>query len=187
MRKHLLTTVVFGLGVAARATPARADVGLGRFLGEPTGIDLKVGLGSRSGLDLVLGFTRLSSNADGRDQLFGAPAAIQAPIRKTSSSVSGASVPGGIGDPHGGMDMVSLLSTLMNSRLLAASPGMTRTNGGISDAQVTPDVPAPVPCASTPTRSAYATYCELMSSLPTVTPLPPGWWHPVQRLSMIVV
>ena len=42
MRKHLLTTVVFGLGVAARATPARADVGLGLFLGEPTGIDLKV-------------------------------------------------------------------------------------------------------------------------------------------------
>ena len=65
MRKHLLTTVVFGLVVAARATPARADVGLGVFLGEPTGIDLKVGLGNRAGLDLVLGFTRLSSNADG--------------------------------------------------------------------------------------------------------------------------
>ena len=65
MRKHLLTTVVFGLVAAARATPARADVGLGVFLGEPTGIDLKVGLGNRSGLDLVLGFTRLSSNADG--------------------------------------------------------------------------------------------------------------------------
>jgi hypothetical protein len=65
MRKHLLTTVVFGLVVAARATPARADVGLGVFLGEPTGLDLKVGLGYRSGLDIVLGFTRLSSNADG--------------------------------------------------------------------------------------------------------------------------
>ncbi len=65
MRKHLLTTVVFGLVVAARATPARADVGLGVFLGEPTGLDLKVGLDHRSGLDIVLGFTRLSSNADG--------------------------------------------------------------------------------------------------------------------------
>jgi hypothetical protein len=65
MRKHLLTTVVFGLVVAARATPARADVGLGVFLGEPTGLDLKVGLGYRSGLDIVLGFTRLSRNADG--------------------------------------------------------------------------------------------------------------------------
>lgn len=65
MRKHLLAIVGFGLVVAARATPARADVGLGVFLGEPTGLDLKVGLGYRSGLDLVLGFTRLSSNADG--------------------------------------------------------------------------------------------------------------------------
>jgi hypothetical protein len=65
MRKHLLTIVVLGLVVAARATPARADVGLGVFLGEPTGLDLKVGLGYRSALDLVLGFTRLSSNADG--------------------------------------------------------------------------------------------------------------------------
>jgi hypothetical protein len=35
------------------------------FLGEPTGLDLKVGLSYRSALDLVLGFTRLSSNADG--------------------------------------------------------------------------------------------------------------------------
>ncbi|HEX3762535.1 MAG TPA: hypothetical protein VHW23_27725 [Kofleriaceae bacterium] len=65
MRKHLLTIVVFGLVVTARATPARADVGLGVFLGEPTGLDLKVGLGYRSGLDFVLGFTRLSSNANG--------------------------------------------------------------------------------------------------------------------------
>lgn len=65
MRKHLLTIVVLGLVVAARAAPARADVGLGVFLGEPTGLDLKVGLGYRSALDLVLGFTRLSSNADG--------------------------------------------------------------------------------------------------------------------------
>ncbi len=65
MRKHLLTTAVFGLVAAARATPARADVGLGVFLGEPTGLDLKVGLDHRSALDIVLGFTRLSSNADG--------------------------------------------------------------------------------------------------------------------------
>jgi hypothetical protein len=65
MRKHLLTTVVFGLVAAARATPARADVGLGVFLGEPTGLDLKAGLDHRSALDIVLGFTRLSSNADG--------------------------------------------------------------------------------------------------------------------------
>ena len=66
MRKLLQTTVVFGLVVvAARATPARADVGLGLFLGDPTGLDLKVGLDVRSGLDIVLGFTRLATNSDG--------------------------------------------------------------------------------------------------------------------------
>lgn len=55
MRKLLLTTVVFGLVVAGRANQARADVGLGFFLGEPTGLDLKVGLDPRSGLDLLFG------------------------------------------------------------------------------------------------------------------------------------
>ena len=54
MRKLLLTTVVFGVVVAAGARPARADFGLGLFLGEPTGIDLKVGLNHRSALDIVL-------------------------------------------------------------------------------------------------------------------------------------
>jgi len=65
MRKHLLTTVVLGGVAAARTPPARADVGLGVFLGEPTGLDLKIGLGYRSGLDLLFGFTRFSSNANG--------------------------------------------------------------------------------------------------------------------------
>jgi hypothetical protein len=57
MRKLLLTTFVFGLVVAAHPAPARADFGLGLFLGEPTGLDLKFGLGNRSALDLVLGYT----------------------------------------------------------------------------------------------------------------------------------
>ena len=56
MRKLLLTTLVFGAVLAAKATPARADFGLGLFLGEPTGLDLKIGLSNRSGLDIVLGF-----------------------------------------------------------------------------------------------------------------------------------
>jgi hypothetical protein len=56
MRKLLLTTLVFGIALAARATPARADFGLGLFLGDPTGLDLKIGLSNRSGLDIVLGF-----------------------------------------------------------------------------------------------------------------------------------
>ena len=64
MRKLLLTTVVFGLVVAARA-PARADIGIGLFLGEPTGFDLKVGLGHRSGLDLLFGFTTFRDARDG--------------------------------------------------------------------------------------------------------------------------
>src|ERR1043166_2272947 len=64
MRKLLLTTVVFGLVVAAR-TPARADIGRGLFLGEPTGFDLKVGLGHRSGLDLLFGFTTFRDARNG--------------------------------------------------------------------------------------------------------------------------
>ena len=35
---------------------ARAEVGLGLFLGEPTGIDLKLGLSPRSALDILVGF-----------------------------------------------------------------------------------------------------------------------------------
>jgi hypothetical protein len=42
---------------------ARADVGLGLFLGEPTGLDLKLDLQRRSALDIVLGF---STFRDGR-------------------------------------------------------------------------------------------------------------------------
>jgi hypothetical protein len=69
MRKLLLTTVVFGVVVAARATPARADFGLGLFLGEPTGLDMKIGLDHRSGLDIVLGFTTLRDGRDGYGHL----------------------------------------------------------------------------------------------------------------------
>ena len=65
MRKLLLTTIVFGLVIAGRAAPARADFGLGLFLGEPTGVHLKIGLNHRSGLDIVLGFTTLRANRDG--------------------------------------------------------------------------------------------------------------------------
>ena len=55
MRKLVLTTLAFGIAVAARATPARADFGIGLFLGDPTGIDVKIGLSNRSGLDLLFG------------------------------------------------------------------------------------------------------------------------------------
>src|SRR5213595_1955242 len=69
MRKLLLTTVVFGVVVAAGARPARADFGLGLFLGEPTGIDLKVGLNHRSALDIVLGFDTLREGRGGYGHL----------------------------------------------------------------------------------------------------------------------
>ena len=56
MRKLLIATFVFGIVLAARATPARADFGIGLFLGDPSGLDLKIGLTNRTGLDIVLGF-----------------------------------------------------------------------------------------------------------------------------------
>ncbi|HEU4726448.1 MAG TPA: hypothetical protein VFT22_01105, partial [Kofleriaceae bacterium] len=57
MRKLLLTTLVSGTVLVAQETAARADFGLGLFLGEPTGIDLKLGMSNRSSLDIVLGYT----------------------------------------------------------------------------------------------------------------------------------
>jgi hypothetical protein len=55
MRKLLLTTLGFGIAFAARPAPARADFGLGLFIGDPTGLDLKIGLSNRHALDVVLG------------------------------------------------------------------------------------------------------------------------------------
>jgi hypothetical protein len=69
MRKLLLTTLLVGIAVAARATPARADFGLGLFLGEPTGLDLKIGLNHRSALDVVLGFSTFRDGRDGYGHL----------------------------------------------------------------------------------------------------------------------
>ncbi len=67
MRK-LMLAIVFVLLAAAR--PARADFGLGLFLGRPTGIDFKIGLGNRSGLDIVLGTSELDRfNDDGYGHL----------------------------------------------------------------------------------------------------------------------
>jgi hypothetical protein len=65
MRTLLLTTLVCGLVAAARPAPTRADVGLGIFIGDPTGADLKVGLGNRSALDLLLGFTTIREGRSG--------------------------------------------------------------------------------------------------------------------------
>jgi len=69
MRKLLLTTAVFVVVAAARGTPARADLGLGVFLGEPTGVDLKIGLDRRSGLDLLFGVDTLRDGRAGYGHL----------------------------------------------------------------------------------------------------------------------
>ncbi len=38
------------------AAPARAEVGIGAFIGEPTGLDFKLDLARRSALDIVVGY-----------------------------------------------------------------------------------------------------------------------------------
>src|SRR5258706_3272749 len=55
--------VILAMLVAA-APAARADVGIGLFVGEPTGLDVKIGIAQRSGIDLVFGWDTLR---DGRD------------------------------------------------------------------------------------------------------------------------
>lgn len=52
------------IAVLAVAVPAHADVGLGVFVGEPTGLDLKIGLSPRGGLDLVFGWDTFRDNRD---------------------------------------------------------------------------------------------------------------------------
>ena len=69
---------------------------------------------------------------------------------------------------------LTLLFTFSNSRLAAELPGLTRGIAGDSYAHVMPDVPAPTPAALTLTSDAYAVASVLMSSMPTVNPLPPG-------------
>ena len=88
----------------------------------------------------------------------------------------------GIGEPQAAVTPASLLATLLRRRLPAALLAATR--GMASDAHVIIEVPAPVPALATPTRFVYAAACVLMSSMPTLTPLPPGRWQPVQRAPM---
>ncbi|MBA2539059.1 MAG: hypothetical protein H0V17_05440 [Deltaproteobacteria bacterium] len=54
MRKLVIVALVLGLGGSARAE----SIGIGVFVGQPTGLDLKIGLQGRSALDIVLGATR---------------------------------------------------------------------------------------------------------------------------------
>ena len=47
--------------VAATPAPAHAAVGLGLFVGEPLGLDLKIDLARRSALDVVLGWDTIDT------------------------------------------------------------------------------------------------------------------------------
>ena len=47
--------LIAAFAVVASATPARAEVGLGLFIGEPTGVDVKLDLDRRSALDILVG------------------------------------------------------------------------------------------------------------------------------------
>jgi hypothetical protein len=61
-RRRASVLLVIG-ALAATPAAARADLGVGVFVGEPTGVDVKVGLARRTALDVVIGWDRL---AEGR-------------------------------------------------------------------------------------------------------------------------
>ena len=51
--------------VCATPAVARADFGLGPFIGDPTGLDFKIGLDRYSGLDLLFGWYHINEVGDG--------------------------------------------------------------------------------------------------------------------------
>lgn len=56
MRKLVLIAIVALASTTAVERSARADVGVGAFIGEPTGLDFKLGLARRSSLDILIGW-----------------------------------------------------------------------------------------------------------------------------------
>jgi hypothetical protein len=54
------------IAIAGGSSTARADVALGVFLGQPTGVDLKIGVDRYSALDIVFGWSDIWR--DGRDE-----------------------------------------------------------------------------------------------------------------------
>jgi hypothetical protein len=61
----MIVAVVMGTLVAS-ARPAQAEIGVGLFLGQPTGLDVKIDLQRRSALDLVIGWDDFDDDR-GRD------------------------------------------------------------------------------------------------------------------------
>ncbi len=58
MRKLILVLLVLFAPAVARAEA----IGIGLFLGEPSGLDLKIGLGRKSALDIVIGQSSFRDN-----------------------------------------------------------------------------------------------------------------------------
>src|SRR6059058_4144683 len=55
MRKLVILIALVTLAAGSERS-ARADVGIGAFIGRPTGLDVKLGLARRSSLDILLGW-----------------------------------------------------------------------------------------------------------------------------------
>jgi hypothetical protein len=62
-----LRKLAFMVVLIAAPSVASADVGLGLFLGEPTGVDLKLGLSPRTGIDILAGFKGYDGDRYGGD------------------------------------------------------------------------------------------------------------------------
>ncbi len=58
MRKLVIAALL------AMASSAQADVGVGLFVGEPSGLDLKIDAGYRSAIDIVLGWSTFRDDRD---------------------------------------------------------------------------------------------------------------------------
>lgn len=56
--------VMVALLVVLAPRGARAELGIGLFVGEPTGLDLKIGMSRTSALDIVLGATSFRGGSD---------------------------------------------------------------------------------------------------------------------------
>src|SRR6185503_2277653 len=68
MRTRILAALVV-LAALAAPTTARADIGLGFFIGEPLGFDLKLDLARRQALDIVVGVASIREGQ--RDYSYG--------------------------------------------------------------------------------------------------------------------
>jgi len=62
--RNLLLAVSVVVGMVGAPAAARAEgFGIGVFLGQPTGLDLKIDVGARSAIDIVLGLEELDDDS----------------------------------------------------------------------------------------------------------------------------